>query len=143
MSRLRTPTKYNKRSYRSNTEKIKKIFVIAVEGNITEVQYFMGIYNNKDKIGIPNIINIEVLDRMDTNSAPAHVVALLEEYIEEGHTDEFIERFKESVNEAELGDSAENLMKRYFRGELSPRIKQNLEKLIYAKGTYMPRGRGY
>ena len=130
MSRLRTRTKYNERSYKSNSEKSKKVYIIAVEGNETEVQYFKGIENNREYLGIPNVINIEILERDDTNSAPKHVVQLLEEYIEEGYTDQFIKNLKMYLDDANLGDSGENLIKKYFKNTLSPKVKEEVERIL-------------
>lgn len=77
MGRLRTRTRYNKRSYESESKDPNKVFIIAVEGNETEAQYFCGLENNSKYLGIPSTVRIEVLDRYDTKSAPKYVVELL------------------------------------------------------------------
>lgn len=62
----------------------KKVFFISVEGNSTEKEYLQGLSKFREKLGIDVLVNIEVLERKksDTNSAPIHVIELLEEYLE-------------------------------------------------------------
>lgn len=68
-----------------DNEKInpKKIYFLSVEGNKTEVSYFLGISRYKELLGINAKVDLEVLQRSrkDTSSAPKHVLELLEEYI--------------------------------------------------------------
>lgn len=83
----------------------KKIYFLSVEGNITEKQYFEGISANREELGIDGIIDVEVLKRAssDTNSAPKHVVELLDECVRlrelgiecfiEDIPEEFIEKY--------------------------------------------------
>ena len=70
----------------SEDEKIlpKKVFFVSIEGNITEKQYLQGISKYRDELGINALVNVQVLERRDsdTNSAPAQVIELLEEYID-------------------------------------------------------------
>lgn len=68
----------------------EKIYFISVEGNVTEREYFNGVSLYRNQLGIHAKVDIEVLGRNanDTNSAPEHVIELLEEYLslrEEGH----------------------------------------------------------
>lgn len=67
------------------TDKVEpqKVFFLSVEGNATEKEYFEAISANRKALGINAIVDIEVLNRRrkDTNSAPEHVVELLEEYL--------------------------------------------------------------
>lgn len=69
----------------SEEEKIlpKKVFFISIEGNVTEKQYLRGLSKYREELGINALVNIEVLERMgsDTNSAPSQVIELLEEYL--------------------------------------------------------------
>lgn len=62
----------------------KKVFFISVEGNSTEKEYLQGLSKFREKLEIDVLVNIEVLERKksDTNSAPIHVIELLEEYLE-------------------------------------------------------------
>ena len=70
----------------SEEEKIlpKKVFFISVEGNVTEKEYLQQLSHYREQLGINAVVNIEILHRLrsDTNSAPAQVVELLEEYLE-------------------------------------------------------------
>lgn len=60
-----------------------KIFFLSVEGNITEKEYFEQLSIHRVKLGINAKVDVEVLKRAknDTNSAPKHVIELLEEYL--------------------------------------------------------------
>lgn len=73
----------------------KKVYFIAVEGNITEVEYFDMINQHREELGIHSLITIEPLKRSnkDTNSDPMHVISLLEEYLSDrGKSDEDFEK---------------------------------------------------
>lgn len=61
----------------------QKIYFLSVEGNATEKEYFEGVSANRKQLGINAKVDVEVLKRggKDTNSAPKHVIELLEEYI--------------------------------------------------------------
>lgn len=76
----------------SEDEKIlpKKVFFVSIEGNITEKQYLQGISKYRDELGIDALVNVQVLERRDsdTNSAPSQVIDLLEEYLELRKLDE-------------------------------------------------------
>lgn len=67
-------------------EKIEpqKIYFISAEGNNTEKEYFEGLSANRRIVGINVLVDVEVLKRSsrDGNSAPQHVVELLEEYLQ-------------------------------------------------------------
>lgn len=69
----------------TETEKIDpyKIFFLSVEGNLTEKEYFEKISLFRERLGINVKVDVEVLQRSnkDTNSAPKHVIELLEEYV--------------------------------------------------------------
>ncbi len=77
-----TATAYEREDEAEKVPPLKMIF-LSVEGNVTEKEYFMGVSKNRKKLGINAKIDIEVLKRSskDTNSAPQHVIELLEEYI--------------------------------------------------------------
>lgn len=70
-----------------------KVFFLSVGGNDTEKEYFQGVKILKNQLGITALVDIEVLHRSkrDTNSAPKHVLELLEEYLQlRGGTEEDI-----------------------------------------------------
>lgn len=56
---------------------------MSVEGNITEKEYFEGLSQYREQLGINAKVDVEILRRSnkDTNSAPKYVLELLEEYI--------------------------------------------------------------
>lgn len=64
-------------------EELEKIYFISVEGNRTETEYFKGISDNREYLGMSARIDVKVLgrSRKDTNSAPEQVIELLEEYL--------------------------------------------------------------
>lgn len=70
----------------TDAEKIKpqKIYFLAVEGNVTEKEYFEGLSFYRTALGINAKVDVIVLNRArrDNNSAPLKVIELLEEYIQ-------------------------------------------------------------
>ena len=62
----------------------QKIYFLAVEGNVTEKEYFEGLSYYRTLLGINAKVDVIVLKRAkhDTNSAPLKVIELLEEYIQ-------------------------------------------------------------
>ncbi|MEN8907576.1 MAG: RloB domain-containing protein, partial [Clostridiales bacterium] len=72
--------KIGQRNYTSSSVDPKKLIVIAFEGNLTELEYFSGIKEFRDEIGLHSLIEIEMLDRIDTRSDPESVKKLVEEY---------------------------------------------------------------
>ena len=76
-----------------------------MEGNATEKEYFEAISANRKTLGINAIVDIEVLNRRrkDTNSAPEHVVELLEEYL----------RLREFGRESLVNDIPNNFVEKY------------------------------
>lgn len=89
------------------TDKVEpqKVFFLSVEGNATEKEYFEAISANRKALGINAIVDIEVLNRRrkDTNSAPEHVVELLEEYL----------RLREYGRESLVNDIPNNFVEKY------------------------------
>ena len=83
----------------------QKVFFLSVEGNATEKEYFESISANRKALGINAIVDIEVLNRRkkDTNSAPEHVVELLEEYL----------RLREYGRESLVNDIPKNFVEKY------------------------------
>ncbi|MEA3430880.1 MAG: RloB domain-containing protein [Nanoarchaeota archaeon] len=71
---------FGQRNYKSNSKKYFKIYIIAVEGNKTEVDYFKGFQTYQKELNIRTDVLIEPLEREDTKSAPKHVLELLKEY---------------------------------------------------------------
>lgn len=68
----------------SRERKCKKKYIFVFEGEKTEKQYFEGIYNYKDDLGIDSLIDIEILERYDeTMSNQLSVVKSLDDYIKQ------------------------------------------------------------
>lgn len=69
----------------TDAEKIppQKIYFIAMEGNVTEKEYFEGLSFYRSALGINAKVDVLVLNRsrQDNNSAPSKVIELLEEYL--------------------------------------------------------------
>lgn len=84
MNKYRLHSTVYERDIEEGTKEPKRVFFLSVEGNDTEREYFEGIENFKNELGIDVLIKIEVLSRYksDTHSAPAHVIQLLEEFLE-------------------------------------------------------------
>jgi hypothetical protein len=93
-----------------------KIIYLSVEGNVTEKEYFECLTRCRRRLGINSKITVEVLHRKDTNSAPKHVVELLEEYVELRNTNEEIETsdlpqlFRQNHSSEEVKDYLEGRM---------------------------------
>lgn len=93
------------REVESDKVEPRKVFFLSVEGNATEKEYFEGISANRKTLGINAIVDIEVLNRRrgDTNSAPEHVVELLEEYL----------RLRECGRESLVNDIPKDFVAKY------------------------------
>lgn len=76
--RLSASTRYE----RPETQNIKRVVYLSVEGDVTERQYFEYVRQAREKIGIKSAIEIHVLGRRDTSSSPEKVVELLDNYLE-------------------------------------------------------------
>ncbi len=109
--RMRMKNKYrlssNAFEREEETDKVEpqKVFFLSVEGNATEKEYFEAISANRKALDINAIVDIEVLNRRrkDTNSAPEHVVELLEEYL----------RLREYGRESLVNDIPNNFVEKY------------------------------
>ena len=84
MNKYRLHSTVYDRDIEEETKELKRVFFLSVEGNDTEREYFEGIENFKNELGIDVLIKIEVLSRYksDTHCAPIHVIQLLEELLE-------------------------------------------------------------
>lgn len=82
MGRIKNVDSFGRRNYKSAVQEPNKIIVIAVEGNRTEIDYFTFIKDFRFELGISSLLQINLLERDDTNSSPAWVKDLLNEYRE-------------------------------------------------------------
>lgn len=76
--RLSAVTRYT----RPETQDIKRVVYLSVEGNVTEPRYFNFVKHSREKIGIKSAIEVYVLEREDTLSSPEKVLELLDNYLE-------------------------------------------------------------
>lgn len=112
----------------SEEEKIapEKIFFLSVEGNDTEKEYFKGISKYRQKLGINGRIDVEILSRSkkDTNSAPAYVLELLEEYLRLRKTGE--NKIIKEIPENFIQEYGEDFIQKYLSSsEELPKKKCN------------------
>ncbi len=82
MCRLRSNKKFNQRSVQTESKEPNRKFFFAFEGNRTEFDYFNELRDNKQKIGINNLIEIIPLERAndDNSSHPNSILEGLNEY---------------------------------------------------------------
>lgn len=84
---MNNPYRLSSSVYERETEDEKitplKIYFLSVEGNKTEKEYLNGLSKYRSSLNINALVDVEVLSRSskDTNSAPKHVIELLEEYL--------------------------------------------------------------
>ena len=104
---------------------LNKLYVIATEGQKTEIQYFNGIKASKDLLRTK--IYIEVLHRKNTNSSPTSVIKMLDDFKKEfllNDDDELwlvIDRDKQSWGIDEISEIARlSIQKKYFLALSNP-----------------------
>ena len=83
MGRIKNTDNFGKRSYESDSLAPKSIYIISVEGNRTEYDYFTFLNDCKEELGINSLIKVSPINRIDTKSSPRWVYNLLEEYRDE------------------------------------------------------------
>lgn len=69
---------------KSGTREFRKVYFIAFEG-LTELEYFTGIKNNKQRLGISNSIDVQLIERFEQNvgeSDPLNILECMHEYRE-------------------------------------------------------------
>lgn len=67
---------------RPETQSIKRVVFLSVEGEVTERRYFEFVRESRETLGIKSVVEIHVLRRGDSSSSPEKVVELLENYLE-------------------------------------------------------------
>lgn len=115
---------------------LNKLFVIATEGQKTEIKYFNGIKSCKD---FPSTkIYVEILHRKNTNSSPTSVIKMLDEFKQEfllNEDDELwlvIDRDKQSWEIDEISEIARlSLQKKYSLAVSNPAFE--LWLLVHVK----------
>ena len=75
---------------RPETQSIKRVDFLSVEGEVTERRYFEFVRESRETLGIKSVVEIHVLRRGDSSSSPEKVVELLENYLEVRNNNDFL-----------------------------------------------------
>lgn len=75
---------------RPETQSIKRVVFLSVEGEVTERRYFEFVRESRETLGIKSVVEIHVLRRGDSSSSPEKVVELLENYLEGRNNNDFL-----------------------------------------------------
>lgn len=75
---------------RPETQSIKRVVLLSVEGEVTERRYFEFVRESRETLGIKSVVEIHVLRRGDSSSSPEKVVELLENYLEVRNNNDFL-----------------------------------------------------
>lgn len=75
---------------RPETQSIKRVVFLSVEGEVTERRYFEFVRESRETLGIKSVVEIHVLRRGDSSNSPEKVVELLENYLEVRNNNDFL-----------------------------------------------------
>ena len=75
---------------RPETQSIKRVVFLSVEGEVTERRYFEFVRESRETLGIKSVVEIHVLRRGDSSSSPEKVVELIENYLEVRNNNDFL-----------------------------------------------------
>ena len=75
---------------RPETQSIKRVVFLSVEGEVTERRYFEFVRESRETLGIKSVVEIHVLRRGDSSSSPEKVVELLDNYLEVRNNNDFL-----------------------------------------------------
>jgi hypothetical protein len=75
---------------RPETQSIKRVVFLSVEGEVTERRYFEFVRESRETLGIKSVVEIHVLRRGDSSSSPEKIVELLENYLEVRNNNDFL-----------------------------------------------------
>lgn len=113
---------------RPETQSIKRVVFLSVEGEVTERRYFEFVRESRETLGIKSVVEIHVLRRGDSSSSPEKVVELLENYLEVRNNNDFLAEVdklelkhydKEFIHKyLEAPDTIDEKEKRQFEGFL-------------------------
>ena len=124
--------------YFASKQDVKKKYILAFEGQETEYQYFNGVDDNREEIGINPLIQFHPLLRsipQETWGHPKHVHSLVKEHIEEFDSPKVIIDklmdycFKESIitnNHTIINDLIQDLYK-FTETEIGIDLNQTLD----------------
>ena len=125
---------------RPETQSIKRVVFLSVEGEVTERRYFEFVRESRETLGIKSVVEIHVLRRGDSSSSPEKVVELLENYLEVRNNNDFLAEVdklelkhydKEFIHKyLEAPDTIDVKEKRQFEGFLKEE-QQDLTYLLF------------
>jgi len=117
---MRIDTQFGKRLHPSQSMAPKKTYYLVSEGSITEPQYFFGIQQYREEIGIHPSINIKPLLRNHGDeglSNPIHLLSLIEKEL---HSPSLVNKIMDFLVESHY----------LVNGVLFEKIKSELESLL-------------
>lgn len=110
-----------KRDFRriSNLREVKKVFIIATEGEKTEPKYF----NDMKYFYRNSVIHVEVLKRLDSASSPQHIIGQLNQFKSnfdlENHDELWLLIDRDNWGDAKLSDIAAQCSQKKYHLALS------------------------
>lgn len=127
---MRIPKKFGERTpYFKKPQKEKRKYILAYEGQATEVQYFQGLIDNRASIGIDPIIDLLPVLRsipQESHSHPKKILKLLEEHIENYDTVKvLIDKMIDYFIENQLTDQADMPSMKSLAYEMECFLKEN------------------
>lgn len=114
--RLYAGTRY----VRPETQDIRRVVFLSVEGDVTEQRYFEYVRQSREKIGIKSAVEIHVLERGDNSSSLEKVMELLENYLEIRNN----ENFEAEIDGLELKRYSKEFIHQYLEEPETIREKE-------------------
>lgn len=105
---------------RPETQSIKRVVFLSVEGEVTERRYFEFVRESRETLGIKSVVEIHVLRRGDSSSSPEKVVELLENYLEVRNNNDFLEE----VDKLELKHYDKEFIHKYLEAPDTIDVKE-------------------
>ena len=105
---------------RPETQSIKRVVFLSVEGEVTERRYFEFVRESRETLGIKSVVEIHVLRRGDSSSSPEKVVELLENYLEVRNNNDFLAE----VDKLELKHYDKELIHKYLEAPDTIDVKE-------------------
>lgn len=130
---MRIPRKFGERTtHFEKTQNEKRKYILAYEGQATEVQYFQGVIDNRSTIGIDPIIDLLPVLRsipQESHSHPKRILHLLEDHIDNyDSVGMLVDKIIDYSSENDLFDKSDEYSLRSFEEDLRDciQIKCNL-----------------
>ena len=105
---------------RPETQSIKRVVFLSVEGEVTERRYFEFVRESRETLGIKSVVEIHVLRRGDSSSSPEKVVELLENYLEVRNNNDFLAE----VDKLELKHYDKEFIHKYLEAPDTINVKE-------------------